>query len=83
MVADNPDQKIELKAFHCEITNDHPYLQHSNSSASTLPIIRQLGATMINNNYIRIKNEVQQIIETEAERILNTPGLEHTIIKKD
>jgi hypothetical protein len=83
MVADNPDQKIELKAFHCEITNDHPYLNHSNSTTSPLPIIRQLDSTMVNNNYMRIKNEVQQIIETEVERILNTPGLEHTIIKKD
>lgn len=38
---------------------------------------------MVNSNYLRIKTEVQQIIETEVERILNTPGLEHTIIKKD
>src|SRR5260221_1753496 len=82
MVADNPDQKIELKAFHCEIINDHPYLQYSNSFTS-LPIVRQLDAAIIDSNYMRIKNEVQQIIEAEVERILNTPGLEQTIIKKD
>ena len=83
MIADNPDQKIELKAFHCEITNDHPYLDHSNSYTSSLPTIRQLDTTMINSNYSRIKAEVQQIIEAEVERILTTPGLEHTIIKKE
>lgn len=83
MVADNPDQKIELKTFHCEIINKHPYLQNSGSPNSVLPAIRQLDTTMINSNYSRIKSEVQQIIEAEIERILNTPGLEHTIIKKD
>lgn len=81
MVADNPDCKIELKAFHAEIMNDHNYLQYANIT-SILPLIRQLNTAMVNNNYVRIKMEVQQIIETEVERILNTPGLEHTVIKK-
>ena len=83
MVADNPDQKIELKTFHCEIMNSHPHLQHSNSNNPILPIIRQLDTTMINTNYSRIKEEVQQVIDTEVERILNTPGLAHAIIKKN
>ena len=83
MVADNPDMKIELKTFHCEIMNDHTYLQNSNSLDAVLPVIRQLDALMINTNYMRIKNEVQLIIENEVERILNTPGMEYMVIKKD
>jgi hypothetical protein len=82
MVADNPGQKIELKTFHCEIMNEYPYLKDSNSSVFIMPSIRQIDAAMVNNNYGKIKAEVQQIIETEMERILNTPRLEHIIIKK-
>jgi predicted component of type VI protein secretion system len=31
---------------------------------------------MVGNNFMRIKREVAEIIETEIERILNTPGME-------
>ncbi|TMI63636.1 MAG: conjugal transfer protein TraG [Bacteroidetes bacterium] len=82
MVADNPDQKIELKTFHCEILNKHPYLQYSSSTSDALPIIRKIDPRLVSNNYNRVKVEVQQIIDTEFERIFNTPGLESVIIKK-
>ena len=32
LVADNPEQKIDLKAFHCEILNNHQALKRSKTA---------------------------------------------------
>lgn len=42
MVADDPDCKIELKAFHCEILNDHDALKKEEVSFKEIPVIRRL-----------------------------------------
>ncbi len=39
MVADDPDCKIELKAFHCEILNDHEALKQEQENYKEIPII--------------------------------------------
>jgi len=82
MVADNPDQKIELKAFHCEVLNDHEALKREQKSYKEIPIIRKLDQAMIQRNYLQIKQDIQDIIDSEMERLLNDPGLGHLVIKK-
>jgi hypothetical protein len=82
MVADNPDCKIELKAFHSEIINDHDTLKKEIAGYKQIPSVRKLDNAIIQRNYIEIKQEVQQIIETEMERLLSDPGLMHLVIKK-
>ena len=39
MVADNPDQKIELKAFCAEVVNDHEVLSKEQEKYKELPTI--------------------------------------------
>jgi hypothetical protein len=82
MVADNPDNKIELKAFHCEIQNDIPALQKEEANYKEIHVIRQVDNAMIQRNYLQIKQDVQDIVQAEYARIMNDPALAHLIIKK-
>jgi len=82
MVADNPDAPIKLKTFHCKIINDHAAIKAEEDSYKPLPEIRQVTPIEIQNNYIQIKNDVVDIIETEIERIKNDPDLSHLLFVK-
>lgn len=82
MVADDPNNKIELKAFHCEIINDHQALKREQDSYKDIEVIRKLDDGMVQRNYLQIKQEVQEIIQSEMERLLNDPGLKHLVVRK-
>lgn len=82
MVADNPEQKIELKTFHCEIINDHKALQQEQDSYREIPVFRKLDNSMIQRNYHQIKEDIQNIVNYEMERILGDPALGHLVIRK-
>lgn len=82
MVADDPDCKIELKSFHCEILNDHQALKQEQENYKEIPVIRKLDNAMVQRNYLQIKQDVQEIIQSELERVLSDPGLSHLVIKK-
>ena len=82
MVADNPDEVINLKTFHCKITNDHDALKNESKSYKEIPEICKVDNAVIQRNYQQIKQEVQDIIETEMEKILNDPARENMVVKK-
>lgn len=82
MVADDPDNKIDLKAFHCEIINDHNALKREEENYKNIEVIRKLDNSMVQRNYLQIKQDIQDIIQSEMERLLNDPGLAHLVIKK-
>ena len=67
MVADDPDCKIELKAFHCEILNDHQALNTEQENYKDIEVIRKLDNTMVQRNYLQIKQDVRDIIQSEIE----------------
>ena len=41
LVADNPEQRIDLKAFNCEILNDHQALRKHQDGYQAIPEIRK------------------------------------------
>lgn len=82
IVADDPDCKIELKAFHCSIVNDHAALKREESSYQEIPTLRKLDNAMVQRNYLQIKQDVQEIIQSEMERVLNDPALAHLVVQK-
>ena len=82
MVADNPDCKIELKAFHCEIVNNHAALKKEIDAYVPLPEVRKITGAIVERNYLQIKQDIRDIIELEMERLLSDPALSHLIIKK-
>jgi hypothetical protein len=83
MVADNPDQKIELKTFCAEIINDHGALAGEQVLYKGLPQLSNVSQKEILDNYLQIKKDVQSIIQTEMERILDTPELTDLIIRRE
>jgi hypothetical protein len=82
MVADDPNQKIELKAFCADIINDHDALAKEQSIYKELPVISKTKASDVLKNYLQIKKDVTVIVQTEIERMLDTPELTDLIIKK-
>lgn len=82
MVADDPDCKIELKAFHSEIINDHTALKNEQDNYKEIAIIRKLDNSMVQRNYLQVKQDIQDIIHSEMERLLNDPAQAYLVIKK-
>ncbi|GAB3910599.1 conjugal transfer protein MobC [Mucilaginibacter boryungensis] len=82
MVADDPDNKIELKTFHCEILNDHEALKNEQDNYRDIPVIKTLNNAIVQQNYLQVKQDVQDIINAEMERLMSDPALQYLIIKK-
>ncbi|MBX2956176.1 MAG: type IV secretory system conjugative DNA transfer family protein [Cyclobacteriaceae bacterium] len=62
-VADDPDQKIDLKVFHAEILNDHDAIRKEEENYHPIPAIRKITPYEIQENYFRIKKDIVQIVE--------------------
>lgn len=82
MVADDPDNKIELKTFHSEIINDHVALKAEADNYKPMPMIRKVDSIMVQRNYLQIKSEVREIVEAEIQRINSDPALHYLVVKK-
>ncbi|KAA0993392.1 conjugal transfer protein MobC [Dyadobacter aurulentus] len=81
-VADNPDQRIDLKGFHSQFTVDNKRIQEENKKRSELPIFRQITTQIVQQNYLQIKLDVQNIVSSEMERIMEDPDLRHLLINR-
>ena len=90
-VCDSFDERIEQKIFHCEIVVDNEQVKRETANYKKLPQIIDFRdgdgndrmQEEIQANYNRIKQEVQQIITDEMERIKNDPELQHLIKEKE
>jgi type IV secretory pathway TraG/TraD family ATPase VirD4 len=82
MVADDPNCKIELKTFHCEIVNDHEALKKEEDHYKDIAVIRKIDTAMVQRNYLQVKQDIQEIMQSEMERLLNDPSLAYLVLKK-
>ncbi|MCW3074600.1 MAG: Type secretory pathway VirD4 component-like protein [Flaviaesturariibacter sp.] len=82
LVADEPGQKIELKAFHCEIVNDHATLKKEADAYQSIPVIREVTAGMIQQNYWQVKGDIEALVLAEMELIINDPAKAYRRINK-
>ena len=86
-VADSFDQKIDQKMFHCQIVVDHEQLKKETADYVPIPDITDFRDAdgvdrmdeIVEANYLRIKQEVNRIIEDEMTRIKNDPELSKLI----
>jgi hypothetical protein len=86
-VSDNFDERIEQKIFHAEIVVDNEQVKRETANYKKLPQIIDFRdkdgndrmQEEIQANYNRVKQEVQQIVTDEMERIKNDPELQHLI----
>lgn len=82
LMSDTPQQKIELKAFHCQIKADFDDINKEEAAYKPIPVIRQIDSDMVQRNYVQIKTDIQDIIQSEIERMICDPKLKHMVIKK-
>lgn len=65
MVADDPQNKIDLKIFHNELINDHDAIREEESRYQQLPKLRSIDQETVLINYLQIKQDIQEIIANE------------------
>lgn len=82
MTADNPDSRIDLKTFHCQIINDHKSLEKEAENYIDFPPLRNLENGIVNRNYTQIKKDIQDLAESEMDAIFEDSTRKHLIIKK-
>ncbi|MES1217676.1 MAG: conjugal transfer protein MobC [Bacteroidota bacterium] len=83
MISDDPDQKIELKSFHCSIINNPEIIKKEQQAYKPILTVRAVTNLMIQKNYSQIKNEIDDLVNTEIEKIINDPENAGTIIRKN
>lgn len=90
-VADNFDERIEQKIFHCEIVVDNERVAAETKAYRKIPVITNFVdengvdrmKEMIKENYDRIKAEAKHIVADELERIRNDENLRHLLPKEE
>ena len=82
MVADNPEDKIELKSFHASIQNDHQSLKQEQDAYQPIPQFKQIQVAHVQQNYLQIKEDIENIIFSELDRMGNDPALRPLIVRK-
>jgi len=82
VVADNPDQPIELKAFHARVVNDLAALTKEKKNFKPLPVIKQVDAGIIQRNFIQIKEDIENLRIAEMDRIMNDSTLAGLVVAK-
>lgn len=89
-VADNFNERIEQKIFHCEIVVDAEKVKQEEQAYKPIPVITDFTDAegndrmkeMIQENYNRIKTEVKQIVADELQRIQSDPELQYLLQNK-
>ncbi|MDU1892493.1 MAG: conjugal transfer protein MobC [Dysgonomonas sp.] len=90
-VADNFDERIEQKIFHCEIVVDNERVAAETKEYKKIPVITNFVdengvdrmKEMIKENYDRIKAEAKQIVAEELQRIKDDPELCYLLPKEE
>ena len=84
-VSDNFDERIEQKIFHAEIVVDSAKVSAETKTYESIPTIADFTnedgsdnlKETIEVNYRKVKQEILSLVETEIQRIKNTPVLSH------
>ena len=75
ILADDPGRAMELKAFHAKVVKED-----AGVSPGELPVVREIGAGEIEENFRRVKKEVEELVECEMNRIVRDPGLKGKVL---
>lgn len=69
MVADNPDEKINLKMFHAEITHDAGGLNNEASRYKNIPVASNVTPGQVSDNYYQVKTDIKSLIGKEVQKL--------------
>ncbi|HEY9000127.1 MAG TPA: conjugal transfer protein MobC [Mucilaginibacter sp.] len=65
IVADNPEQKIELKMFHSSIQNDHEAIAKEEAGYKPIPVVEYVSEETVTENYQQIKADIAELLKNE------------------
>jgi hypothetical protein len=82
IVADNPEQKIDLKAFCAEIVIDHEKVAEEKNRFKKLPPILNVDNQNVLEQYLQVKKDISLIVQQELVRMMDTPELNNLIVRK-
>ncbi|PAW92291.1 conjugal transfer protein TraG [Mucilaginibacter sp. MD40] len=74
MVADDPDEPIDLKIFHNRIINDHEAIRAEERAYEDLPVLREITHEKVLSNYLNIKQDIASIIDREVKKSCSDQG---------
>ena len=89
-VSDNFDERIDQKIFHAEIVVDSVKVSAEMKAYQPIPVIVEFKnedgsdnlKETIEANYRKVKQEILTLVDSEIQRIKNTPSLSHLIPDK-
>ena len=89
-VSDNFDERIDQKIFHAEIVVNSAMVSAEMKAYQPIPVIvnftNEVGSDnlkeTIEANYRKVKEEILSLVDSEIQRIKNTPALAHLIPDK-
>ncbi|WP_218150278.1 type IV secretory system conjugative DNA transfer family protein [Chitinophaga arvensicola] len=79
VVADNPTEPIELKAFNAQFVNDHKAIKDEQDSYVPLPKIRDVTEEEVMENYNQIKADIIEMEQDVMAMIKGDPNLAHLL----
>lgn len=82
MVADDPKTPLEQKMFHGTIQIDHRAISRQEQSYAEIPVLRQIGSEELEQNFIRIKMEVAQLVDSVLDRMMHNPAEAALIVRR-
>ena len=86
-VSDNFDERIDQKIFHAEIVVDSTKVSAEMKAYRPIPVIADFKnedgsdnlKETIEVNYRKVKQEIRSLVDSEIQRIKDTPSLAHLI----
>jgi hypothetical protein len=69
MIADDPHEKIKLKMFHASIINDAEKLNAEVKQYKEIPVISNVTAEQVMENFHQVKIDVKRVIEKMVGRL--------------
>ncbi|MHA4811770.1 YWFCY domain-containing protein [Flavitalea flava] len=76
IVADDPGDKLEMKAFHGRLRRGRPI-----KGLLPLPVVRGVDAEILAETFLQVRDEVEGLVMVEIGRILNDPELMRFVVK--
>lgn len=73
-VADNPEQRIDLKMFHCSMQNDHEAIAREETTYRAIPVLEHVSEEAVMENYQQIRVDIEGLIRFEFAGVVDKAG---------
>jgi hypothetical protein len=65
------------------LLTDHEALKKEEDHYKDIAVIRKIDSTMVQRNYLQVKQDIQEIMQSEMERLLGDPGLAYLVLRNN